>query len=190
MRVLAGVCVCGLKAATGAFLCFVAASGGAMAQDTGQSQVENPQDGPPTLGKPAAPPAQPTWVVNCMSTQAGFDCSASQAFFVKETGQRLLSMAVRVPPNNDPDLLLLLPLGIYLPAGVSLQFGKEEAVKKIAIQSCDKNGCRAEYDISNGEIAAMLKGADLTISFQNLEKDPLIIQLPVLGFPAAYAKIK
>ena len=71
-----------------------------MAQDPSQSQVENPQQSAePTLDKPAAPPAQPTWMVNCMSTQAGFDCGASQAFFAKETGQRLLSMAVRVPPK-------------------------------------------------------------------------------------------
>jgi invasion protein IalB len=86
-------------------------------------------------------------------------------------------------------MLIQLPLGIYLPAGASLQFGKD-AAKKIVLQSCDQNGCLAEYAITDSEIGAMLKGADLTVTIQNLKQEPITVQVPVTGFPAAYAKIK
>ena len=162
----------------------------AVAQDQGQLQ-------PKSTGQPQAPaggvepsPPPPGWVVNCTSVQGGLDCRAGQSLFIKETGQRLLSVALRVPlDTKKPVLLLQVPLGIYLPAGVSLQFGKDTA-RKIVLQSCDQNGCLAEYAITDAEIGAMLKGADLTISIQNLKKEPVTVQVPVLGFPAAYAKIK
>jgi invasion protein IalB len=101
-----------------------------------------------------------------------------------------VSVAVRVPPDTKkPVLLLQLPFGVYLPAGVSLQFGKD-AAKTLPFQSCDQGGCVAEYAITEAEIAAMLKGADLTISAQTLTKEPFTVTVPVSGFPAAYAKIK
>lgn len=48
----------------------------------------------------------------------------------------------------------------------------------------------AEYPITEADIAAMLKGADLTVSIQSLQKQPVTLQDPVAGLAAAYAKIK
>jgi invasion protein IalB len=49
----------------------------------------------------------------------------------------------------------------------------------------------AEYAVTEAEIAAMLKGGDLTISAQNENQQPAFtVTVPVTGFPAAYAKIK
>ena len=101
-----------------------------------------------------------------------------------------MTVAVRVPADTKtPTMLLGLPLGTYLPAGVSLQFGKE-AAKPLPIQSCDRSGCLAEYAVSEAEIGAMLKGADVTISIQDQQKKPISVTVPVAGFAEAYAKIK
>jgi invasion protein IalB len=84
---------------------------------------------------------QPDWAVNCATVQAQLTCVASQSFFVKETGQRFMTVSVN-PPRDDKKatLVLQLPLGIYLPAAVSMQFRKATA-KSIPIISCDQNGC-------------------------------------------------
>jgi invasion protein IalB len=95
-----------------------------------------------------------------------------------------------MPPDaKTPIMLLGLPLGTYLPAGVSLQFGKE-AAKPLPIQSCDRSGCLAEYAVTDAEIDAMLKGADVTISIQNQQQQPVTVTVPVAGFAEAYAKIQ
>ena len=133
---------------------------------------------------------KPTWSVNCSSSEQGLDCQASQSLFVQQTGQRLLTVAVRVPPDTKkPTLLLQLPLGIYLPAGATVQVGKDPA-KAVPFKTCDQNGCIAEYPVTDAEVAAMVKGADLTVSMQNINKEPVSLTVPVLGFAAAYAKIK
>ena len=147
---------------------------GAMTQ-TLQPKMKTSEQQPATPKQPApgqsgatraAPaPEQPTWGVICPSGKGGLDC---RALMVKQAGQNVrFSISVRVPSDTKkPSMMLLLPLGLDLPAGVSLQFGKD-AAKKIPFQVCDTSGCLAEYPVSEAEIAAMLKGADLTISVQN-----------------------
>ena len=102
-----------------------------------------------------------------------------------------MSVAVRVPADTKkPILLVQVPLGVYLPAGASLQIGKDEA-KTLPFSGCDRGGCVAEYAITESEIAAMTKGSDLTISVQNQNRQPAFnVTVPVTGFAAAYAKVK
>jgi invasion protein IalB len=86
--------------------------------------------------------------------------------------------------------MLQVPLGVYLPAGASLQIGKDGA-RTLPFKGCDRQGCVAEYAITDAEIAAMAKGSDLTISVQNQNRQPAFtVTVPVTGFAAAYAKVR
>ena len=49
-------------------------------------------------------------------------------------------------------MMVEAPLGVYLPAGASLQIGKDEA-KTLPFKGCDHGGCVAEYAITETEIA-------------------------------------
>ena len=84
--------------------------------------------------------------------------------------QGRLVVGINIPPDTKiPIMVLRVPLGVYIPAGVVLQFGND-AAKKLALESCDQNGCAANYPVTPAEIAAMLNGANLTISVQNLQR--------------------
>jgi invasion protein IalB len=133
--------------------------------------------------------AQSRWEVICTSSPAGLDCRAGQSLaFMGEQGR--LIVALNIPPDTKiPIMILRVPHGLYLPAGIVLQFGND-AAKRLAIESCDRNGCVANHPVTAAEIAAMLNGADLTISAQNLQKQPVTVRVSVSGFSAAYAKIK
>lgn len=138
----------------------------------------------------AAPPPSRTWKVACSSKQVGLDCRALQTLFLKNTGQPVLTVAVHVPPDTKkPTMLFSLPLGFYIPAGVSLQFGKDTA-KALPVQSCDRSGCLAQYAVSAAEISAMQQGADLSVTLQDMRKKPITFLVPVAGFAEAYAKVK
>ena len=177
-----------LTFAGGAVLCILGLSGGAVAQTQQPKGSPRPNSAFSRTGR--AVHAAANWVVNCSNSQAGLACRAGQSLFIKKTGQRFLSVAVAIAPDTKkPNLLLQLPLGVYLPAGVSLQIGKD-AAKTLPFESCDQGGCVAEYAVTDAELGAMAKGADLTISAQNLQKKSFTLQVPALGFAAAYAKIK
>ena len=46
-----------------------------------------------------------------------------------------------------------------------IQVGESQA-KAVAFESCNPNGCLAEYRIINAEITSLQKGANLTLSIR------------------------
>ena len=169
----------------GAALFILSIGGGAVAQTLQPKQQQSQAAPAPQPGPPAV------WMVSCSDNKGALDCRAGQSVFIKTTGQRLLSVAVRVPPDTKkPVLLVQVPLGVYLPAGISLQIGKDPA-KMLPYKACDQGGCLAEYAITDAEIGAMLKAADLIVSAQNQNQQPAFaVTVPTTGFPEAYAKVK
>lgn len=178
-----------LTIAGGAVLCLLGFGTVAVAQTAqpkGAPQVNAPAD---AAGQPSQP--QPNWIVTCSQTRPGLECRAGQSLFLRQTRQRVLSVAVRMPADTKkPVFLMQLPLGVYLPAGATLQIGKDEA-KTLPFTNCGQGGCIAEYAVTDAELAAIAKGADITISAQRSgDRKPFTLTVPALGFAAAYAKIK
>ena len=109
-----------------------------------------------------APKPQPIWGVSCNGTLQGLDCSAVQS--VQMTGRGRVAVALRITPDTKkPVLKLVVPAGIDLAAGVTLQFGQNVA-KRVALQVCDGSGCLAEYAIADAEIAALAEGQPIVVS--------------------------
>ena len=131
---------------------------------------------------------QPIWGVNCAGTPTGLDCRAVQILPITNTGQTTVVVRL-LPETKKPVLLLLVPLGIDLPAGATIQIGQDEA-KRLPLKNCDSSGCLAEYAMADAELAALLKGQAMTISMQDRDKRSISVKVPATGFPAAYAKMK
>jgi len=179
------------RAGTVAVLSLLSFGGASIAQ-TQQPKMPAaaPTAAPATAAQGGAQPAGPTWMVNCTNVTGGFDCRASQTLFAVRTRQRILTLAVQITPNaKKPVMMIQGPLSIYLPAGITVQIGKEAAMV-LPVQSCDQGGCLTEYAPSNAEIEAMRKGADLTVTVQDLKKTPIKLTVPGLGFAEAYAKLR
>ncbi len=86
-------------------------------------------------------------------------------------------------------MLLLLPLGLYLPEGVTVEF-TGGARRQLAFQQCDQSGCVCEYAISQPEIDGLVAGKGATVSAQTLDRHTLSVQVPLSGFAIAYEKIR
>jgi invasion protein IalB len=174
----------------GVVLSLLTLGGSALAQTLQPKSQPAEQQAAPPAGEEKQQAPGPSWVLTCASSTIGLDCRVGQSLFIKETGQRLLSIVLRVPPDTKkPKMLLQLPLGIYLPAGASVKFGKS-AAKLLPIESCDKVGCMTEYAPSDAEVAAMIKGAELTIVIQDLKREAVPIAVPMAGFSQVYQQIR
>ena len=172
-------------------VCLGIAHAGALAQ-TEMLKPKSSEGGAAPAQVPAqqATALQPDWAVNCATVQTELTCVASQSFFVKETGQRFMTVSVNPPRGGKKTTLALqLPLGIYLPGGVSMQFGKA-AAKTIPIISCDQNGCYAEYAVTDAEIKSMLNAENLQVAVQTRDQKPLSVTVPFAGFDVAYSKLR
>lgn len=151
---------------------------------------------PPTAptDKAAAAQAAPEapsvpWLVNCASTGGEVACEASQRLVIQKTGQLLLGVTVRIPPESKTSAMMLhLPHGLFLPDGVTLDIDGK-AGKKHEVQTCDQKGCYAGLPIDDAYLNALQSGKTLTITFRNLQKEDVRVPITLSGFKEAYGKL-
>jgi invasion protein IalB len=99
-------------------------------------------------------------------------------------------LLVRVPTDtHQPVMMVQLPVGLYLPAGLNLQVddGKPQP---IPLQTCDVKGCYAGTQISAELIASLKTGKRLTLTFQNLAKNNVVVPIALDNFADAYQRIQ
>ena len=146
----------------------------------------------PQAKSPPAPTAGPGWAVNCKSeaSEKALECRMSQTVVLKQSGQVLTNVTFRLPSDTKkPEVVVQLPLGIFLPAGASFQVD-ENARQQLTIRACDRNGCYGNAPISSDVMATLKKGKQLKVSFQTLAEKPVTVPLSLDGFPESYAKIE
>jgi invasion protein IalB len=139
-----------------------------------------------------APAQQPGWIARCTSPSrdAPLECAIEQNAVLTKTGQTVVLINIRVPPDTrTPVALLQLPLGLNLPVGAKLQVDEGKAID-LQIQTCENRGCYASTPIAPDLLAALRSGKQLKVSFQNMAKETIAIPMPLGDFAAAYDKIK
>jgi invasion protein IalB len=140
--------------------------------------------GPTTIDAPSQ-----GWTVNCNQGGDGMICRASQSIAVASTGQLLVAVSLfKAPKATAHTLAVQMPHGLLLPAGATLQIDAE-AAQPLIIETCDQRGCYGNIAVTEPLLAAMRKGKMLVVTFQNLNKDNVKVQLPLAGFPEALKKI-
>jgi len=168
-----------------------------MAAAAGQ-QAPAPQQAPKpaapaaTEQKPADKPVESNWVTQCgAKTRAGaLDCSVQQTIIKTDTGQLVAQVSVRVPADTrSPVMMIQLPLGLFLPAGVELQIDQNKTIE-LPLQTCDASGCFAGTPLTADMLGQFQKGKSLRIGFKNLTQSKIDLSMPLPGFATAYEGIR
>lgn len=137
-------------------------------------------------------PSPAVWATKCTSVgrKETLDCSVEQTVVLTKTRQFLLSVVVRLPPKTrEPGMMIHLPLGLFLPAGVILQLEGQKP-QQLQVQTCDSKGCYVGTAVSSSMLAALKQNKHLTIIFEDLPKNKISVPVPLKGFAEAYQKIQ
>ena len=132
------------------------------------------------------------WSSKCESDsrQTAVECSVEQTVVVAGSGQLLASVIVRVPAaTREPVMTIQTPMGLYLPAGLTLQVDDDKPLS-LALQTCDLKGCYAQMPVSAEMISAMKTGKLFKVGLQNMAKENITIPLTLRNFAEAYQKIQ
>ncbi len=180
-----------------------------MAAVAGVGVVALGQTAPKPAPKPAAPApkakpeATPTatsapaenqdvlpshWTSRCVSEarNSSVECVVEQSAIVTKTGQLLADVSVRVPADtHHPVMLIQLPVGLYLPAGVTVQIDNGKP-QQITLQTCDLKGCYGAEPLPDDMLAAMKSGTRFAVSFQNTSKETVVIPFGLSNFAETY----
>ena len=170
-------------------------------QQAPQGQAAPQQAGSCAAAAPAAPAEQKLterqfkdWTVRCgrPSEQAPEVCEMQQQQTDKE-GRTVMAVAVgKVPGASDLGLLIIVPLGVLLPAGVMLQIDSGSEVP-LQVNRCERQGCRIELLLKPDLLARFKSGSQAKVFFEAFdpqgERRQLGIPISLLGFTAALNEV-
>ena len=102
------------------------------------------------------------------------------------TGRVLVSAAIRKVEGKDKrSLMVMVPLGMALPAGVQAKVDDNEPIK-LKYTLCHVGGCTAETEATDQIVEQMRKGSKLMIAAVNLSGKAVGFPVPLTGFTKAY----
>jgi len=139
----------------------------------------------------AAKPPAGRWSLICPSFTQGVanTCRVTQRVLLKKTKALLMSASVRAFGRGKPPALVLhLPHGLYLPAGVALAIDGT-AFKKLQYQTCTRRGCFASTKLDAAALARLKTGNTLRVVMKNLRRKDIKVTLSLVGFSGAYGKM-
>ncbi|NNC98954.1 MAG: invasion associated locus B family protein [Gammaproteobacteria bacterium] len=128
------------------------------------------------------------WQVIC-ETRRGSEksCVMRQNYLSATSGERLLE--VNIAKTEDGTLMtMILPLGIYIPAGVVLQIDDFEPVR-FQISFCTESGCFINEILEHGLLELMRKKISAKLTVEINQGVPVHPPLSISGFLDAYRSI-
>ncbi len=148
---------------------------------------------------PPAPRAQGTeetsqkfgdWTLKCRGTAAAGACVLVQDIIFRQSGKRVLNVSiVGAGQKNGYVVAVTAPLGILLPAGLTLVIDDAEAVK-FPLRLCNVNGCQGSFPFAN-DVKELFYGAQKgQVMFRQPNGRPLRVNFSLNGFKDAFAAFR
>lgn len=141
---------------------------------------------------PKATKVQTNWAINCASPNgtSPLVCNMSQTLLVKGTRKRILLVTINNSDkkSGNPTMILALPHGLYLPAGVTLKFDNKQS-KKVEIRTADQNGSYARISLDPATVNALKLGSKLIVSLTSLKQQKINFPVSLIGFSASLKRI-
>jgi invasion protein IalB len=134
------------------------------------------------------------WTVRCgrQGDQGAQVCEMQQQ---QADNQDRVIMAVavgKVPGTSDLGLLVMLPLGILLPVGATLQIDGGAEVP-LEVDRCERQGCRIEMLLEPDLLNQLKGGSEAKVFFEAVnpqgERQRLGVPISLLGFTAALNEV-
>lgn len=129
------------------------------------------------------------WRVQCQPGDGSQQrCVMFQNLVYEESGQTILSVQIgRSATGERPSAVFIVPLGVILPPGVSMQIDGGSATK-VDFQQCNRQSCVAPLPLDDTLLSTMKKGLEAQVTFHAVvqgNRRPITVPVSLKGFTAA-----
>lgn len=135
---------------------------------------------------------QDAWAVRCekgVKNRPGA-CEMYQRLVDVQTGMRVAEFAIgRHGGGEMARGVIVLPLGILLPPGVTLQIDEGEMFR-FDVRYCTVDGCYAYVDLSDQLLDLMRSGGQAVFRFRTYGGEVIDMPMTLAGFTKAYDEIR
>ena len=133
------------------------------------------------------------WSTQCSasSRKVPLVCAMEQRVFVRETGKQFAKVTLQTGAAGSAETLMLieLPLGLSIADGVTIQVDSAKP-ETLSIETCEASGCYVTLNVDKERLAQLMKGTEMSLNFNNLQKQQISLPIRLSGFSEAYNLIK
>jgi invasion protein IalB len=131
------------------------------------------------------------WQVACVIRDNARHCSLSQQQTKQGTNQRVLAVELTPASNNSLGGVLILPFGLLLNSGATMQIDDKPISKPLAVRTCLPTGCIVALNFDKASIDVYRAGSVLKIGSVASDTDqPVLFTVSLKGFNSALDRIR
>lgn len=124
------------------------------------------------------------WSVSCAVRENARTCSLSQDQ-VQQNGQRFLAVEVQTRADGAATATLLLPFGILLDPGVTLQIDDQPPLSRLRFRTCLPTGCVAVFPIDAPTLGKLREGSVLKLNVTTAAETQMTFPVSLRGLTVA-----
>jgi invasion protein IalB len=129
------------------------------------------------------------WRVSCVQQQAEKRCSFSQQQ-TQQNGQVILSIELTTADDKGVTGNLVLPFGLALASGATLQVDEGKPDTTLAFRTCFPVGCIVPLSFTAERLAVIRKGKILKVNaVASADNKPLVLNVSLKGFAEAQDRV-
>ncbi|MDR0807830.1 MAG: invasion associated locus B family protein [Gemmobacter sp.] len=129
------------------------------------------------------------WSVVCVQQGAGKRCAASQVQAQQQSGQRVLAIEIDALRDNGAGGTLMLPFGLSLPSGVTLQIDDQPALAPLRFRTCLPSGCLVSLSFDASTLTALRAGTSLKVTVVADNGGETALTVSLAGFAPALDRL-
>jgi invasion protein IalB len=167
------------NACAAAVAAFMALSASAVAQEAGSTLPG---------GASSLQETYQDWSLSCQSTPKVV-CAITQQQ-TQQNGQRVLAIELRNAAEGAVSGNLVLPFGLLLDAGVTLQIDDGPAREPLRFSTCLPAGCIVPLDFNAKTMTTLRTGTTLAIKAKGIDQKDVALSVSLKGVAAALDRLK
>jgi len=130
------------------------------------------------------------WSIVCTQAASGPVCALTQVQVDSQSQQRMLAVELKVQANDQISGAVVLPFGLAVARGVTLQFDDGSASATMPFRTCVPAGCLVPLSFSGTSLASLKQAKVLNVNAVAAEGEgPVKIPISLKGFSAALLRI-
>ena len=128
------------------------------------------------------------WRVSCGQQGGAKRCVLSQVQ-AQKNGQRVLAIELNAPAGNSISGTLVLPFGLALESGVTLQIDEKMPMQSLRFLTCLPTGCLVALTFDALTLAALRTGTALKVKAAAVNGTAAPFSIPLPGFATALDRV-
>ncbi|WP_174801039.1 invasion associated locus B family protein [Martelella limonii] len=131
------------------------------------------------------------WRVTCVTNDVGARCAMVFNQVAKDTGQRVLTVELSLPPGVDTvQGAIIAPFGLALAQGARVTVDEESEGKLFGFSTCLPQGCLVPLEFDATMLESLKGGNVMNITVQPIDGTNMVrFPVSLKGFTAAYKRL-